>query len=313
MSFSPRPNFFIIGAPRCGSTALTRYLSSHPDIFIPLQKESHYFADDFHRFREVSSLDAYARLFKAASAQAAIGEASVYYLYSEPALRRIDQFDNASKIIVLVRNPIDMLYSFHRQLLATYHEDESDFPAAWQLQESRSRGERIPQQCLLPQMLQYATVGRLGERVDAVLRHFGADRVHVILFDDFVADTPAVYRQTLGFLGVPDDDRSEFPRINQNRNNRIPRLEPLMRRPGAWMVQAKQLLRNCVGNQRYAQLTDAYLRLFTTTEQRAPLPEEFVAELADEFRADIGHLSDLLKRDLSGWLNGAARPMDSQP
>ena len=105
---SRRPNFFIVGAPKCGTTAMTTYLRDHPQIFMPLQKEPHYFAEDYPIFREVWTEKQYLHLFRSAdSSHLAVGEASVWYLYSDHALPRIKAFAPDARIIVQVRNPVD--------------------------------------------------------------------------------------------------------------------------------------------------------------------------------------------------------------
>ena len=78
-----KPNFFIVGAPKCGTTALASYLNEHSKIFVSNPKEPHYFATDFPRYRLYDSLKQYLDIFNdAKSENVAIGEASVFYMYS---------------------------------------------------------------------------------------------------------------------------------------------------------------------------------------------------------------------------------------
>ena len=73
-----RPNFFIVGAPKCGTTALSHYLRQHPRIFFSLPKEPHYFATDLPRYRMVTHEPAYLEYFRGAGPQhTAVGEGSV--------------------------------------------------------------------------------------------------------------------------------------------------------------------------------------------------------------------------------------------
>ena len=83
-----KPNFFIIGAPKCGTTSLATWLSGHPNVFMSAVKEPHFFNTDDRRF--ISTLEAYENLFRAASSDhCAVGEASVWYLSSTEAVRNI--------------------------------------------------------------------------------------------------------------------------------------------------------------------------------------------------------------------------------
>src|SRR5690606_30582215 len=83
-----RPNLFIVGAPKCGTTAWVEYLSSHPEIFFCDPKEPHFFNTDIPNFRWVRSLDEYLKLFVRAGSKKVVGEASILYLYSQEAAER---------------------------------------------------------------------------------------------------------------------------------------------------------------------------------------------------------------------------------
>jgi hypothetical protein len=72
----PKPNFFIVGAPKCGTTALYEYLRGHPSIFMPKYKEPHFFAQDLGTYPLIKTADAYAALFAEAEPRhTAVGEA----------------------------------------------------------------------------------------------------------------------------------------------------------------------------------------------------------------------------------------------
>ncbi len=145
-----RPNFFIVGAPKCGTTSLATWLGRHPSVFIPHVKEPHHFnTDDAPLFASRSS---YERLFRAASDQhLAIGEASASYLYSNDAVPNIEAAYPGSRFIVLLRNPVEMAPAWHAQiLLSGVGETERDFATAWALQEARRQGRNVPSVTLNP-------------------------------------------------------------------------------------------------------------------------------------------------------------------
>src|SRR5690349_21884975 len=90
---SGKPNFFIVGAPKCGTTALYEYLRPHPNVFLPRVKEPHFFATDLGTYPAVKTRAAYDRLFADSLAEhTRVGEASVYYLRSSAALANIREF-----------------------------------------------------------------------------------------------------------------------------------------------------------------------------------------------------------------------------
>lgn len=215
----PLPNFFIIGAPKCGTTSLAKYLGEHPQIFISSPKEPHYFSTDLKTRTAVLGLSQYAKCFKSANQQyRAVGEASTSYLYSEVALANILKMNSEAKFIVLLRNPIDLVYSLHTELVSGLAEDETDFINAWKQQELRSQGRKIPFGCFTPWALQYKSMGMLGEHVEKAIATVGRERLLVLLLEDLSRDTRAAYREALEFLGVDDNGRDYFPRLNESKS-----------------------------------------------------------------------------------------------
>ena len=126
----PRPDFFIVGAFKSGSTALYEGLRRHPQIFMPFHKEPLYFGDDLtRRYGRMTEAD-YLRLFRNAQPGQRIGEASTWYLYSTSAAHEIKQFSPDAKIVVVLRNPVDVMYAQHNQLIFNVIEDIPDFAEA---------------------------------------------------------------------------------------------------------------------------------------------------------------------------------------
>src|SRR5215472_18741131 len=110
-----RPDFFIVGAPRCGTTAMGQFLSAHPDIFMA-RKEMHFFGRDLRFGRRFyrRNLDAYLSEFTGAESRKRAGEASVWYLSSRTAAAEIKEFNPDSRIIIMLREPVEMMFSlFH--------------------------------------------------------------------------------------------------------------------------------------------------------------------------------------------------------
>src|SRR5271154_5759385 len=108
-----RPNFFIIGGPKCGTTSLVSWLGQHPDIFIPREKELNFFNSDDYRI--ITSLDDYEDCFAMAKDKLAIGEATVWYLYSDEAVPNILQYQPDARFIVMFRNPMEMAPALHME------------------------------------------------------------------------------------------------------------------------------------------------------------------------------------------------------
>ncbi|NEP15031.1 MAG: sulfotransferase domain-containing protein, partial [Symploca sp. SIO2C1] len=217
-----KPNFFIAGAPKCGTTAMAEYLRRHPNIFMSLPKEPHYFAEDFPKIRSIQTLKQYMELFNQVTPEHLIvGEASTTYLYSSVALKNIYQFNQDAKILVMLRNPVDLVYSLHSHHLYNGFEAEKNFKIAWKMQDLRRNGLSIPKTCREPEKLQYKQVALLGAQIEKLLAIFPPQQVKIVLFDDFLVSPKAVYEEILSFMNIPSDGRLEFPKINESKTYKL--------------------------------------------------------------------------------------------
>ncbi len=297
-----KPNFFIAGAPKCGTTALYEYLRSHPQIFMPELKEPHFFSDDLITHKYVRTLDEYNRLFAPATPQQLrVGEASASYLLSSAALPAIRKFNPEARIIAMFRNPVDMVYSFHSQLLYWSEETEKDFETAWRLQERRRNGLDVPSTCRERFWLQYRDIGQFGTQAQRLYSVFPAEQVKVILFDDFAAAPERIYNEVIDFLGIEPDQRNEFPRVNENKRARLSWLRDFYRKPPPLLLQTYRRLKETTPGRYLVSLKEWIIDVNTVRERRSPLSPEFRAELVDTFRGEVALLSRVLGRDLSHW------------
>lgn len=297
------PNFLIVGAPKCGTTALSEYLRLHPNIFLSDAKEPHYFADDFVGHRSIASLDQYLSLFAArAVSQTVVGEASVWYLYSKTAVRNINRYNVNAKIIVMLRNPVELVQSLHSQLIYSFYEDEKEFQRAWELQVERKKGYCLPPRCLEPAFLQYAEIGKLGDQVERLLQVIPRRQVKIIVFEDFVRATRQVYEDVLMFLNVPLDGRTDFPSINIRRRHISRLVGRLVQRPSPALVAAAKRSKEFFGLERLGVL-DKLQEANTRYYKHPVLGAEFRRELAATFGDDVLKLGQVLNRDLTYWLS----------
>jgi hypothetical protein len=302
-----KPNFFIVGAPKCGTTALYEYLRPHPNIFMPKVKEPHFFAKDLGTYPFIKTLEDYTRLFAAAgSRHLRVGEASVYYLRSTVAIANIREFNPDARLIAMFRNPVEMLHSFHAQLLYVAEESESDFETAWRLQEHRSRGIGLPPRSRGAFLVQYRELGRFGTQTERLLSIFPREQIRLILYDDFAAAPQAVYDDVIEFLGIPHDGRTEFPRVNEGKRARLDWLRDFYRKPPPPLRSAFRGLKRAVGGDSMGTVARKLVALNTVKERRPPLSPEFQAELVDAFWDEVALLGRLLERDLSHWMEAGA-------
>jgi hypothetical protein len=296
-----KPNFFIVGAPKCGTTAMSEYLRSHPAIFMSIPKEPSYFAEDFPGVQYVKTLDDYQRLFSQAKDCAVIGEASPSYMFSKVAIGRILQYQPDAKFLVMLRRQTEMLPSYHSQLCYSSVEDEQDFQRAWVLQDERREGRSIPPDCREPAFLQYAEMASYSDQLERLRGLVPGENLHIVLFDDLVRDPAAVYRGILAFLGVEDDGRAEFPILNSRKSAKSRFMKRWLHLPPAW---AKRFLVKSAGTRLHNALVAIHsvlLRANTVSVERTQLDPAFRDELIRFFEVDVSRLEEMLGRDLSAW------------
>ncbi|WP_145370072.1 sulfotransferase family protein [Maioricimonas rarisocia] len=299
-----RPNLFIAGAPKTGTTALHAYLSEHPNVFMSPVKEPHFFCDDLSdRAREIRTRDAYLQLFREAGPEhSVLGEASVLYLASTTALRRIREFREDARIVVMVRNPIEIAAAYHATMYFAGDENEPRFERAWELQDERAAGRKMPPLCRDPLVLQYRQIASLGTQLQRARGVFPMNQLKVLVFDDFRNDPGAVYEELLRFLQLPSDGRVDFPRVNERFAPRSSLLARLTHR--YWIPEPVRRVGRRFG------LHHLHLKLRMMNMRAAHRPEvtpELRSRLAEDFRDEISLLSELLGRNLEHWF-AVSRP-----
>lgn len=197
-----KPNIFIVGAARSGTTSLWQYLRQHPDIYMPedeLYKEPGYFAAPgvhmgFDNYMNIfpDDLDKYKF----------VGEASTAYLTDPTSAKRLFDFNPHAKIIILLRNPADRAYSLYNWMVQDGYEYANTFEEALSLENIRS-GKQIPN-WFEPQYFWnylYFQSGLYYEQVKRYLDFFG-DNTLIIQFEHFKRDTLNVCNMICSFLGL---------------------------------------------------------------------------------------------------------------
>lgn len=308
---SARPNFFIVGAPKCGTTSMHEYLAQHPQILMARIKEPHYFGRDIALPPHMRIADErkYLALFSGGQDKAVRGESSTWYLYSQQAAGELKSYAPDAKILIMLRNPVDAMYSLHGQFLYSGNEDLADFAAAFDAQADRRAGRRIPALARNPKGLLYRDVFSYFGQVQRYSDTFGRDNVHVILFDDFVADTPAAYRAALRFLGVDETFIPDFKVANWAKSVRV----PAMVKVGLKMPAIKHVYHRLVPVMWRGRIVDAMAWAARSKPRPGKIDPALRQRLAPLFAEEVTRLSDLLGRDLSHWTTAAPATVHSAP
>jgi hypothetical protein len=319
------PNFFIVGAPKAGTTSLYSYLRQHPQIYMSPIKEPNYFADEMRldnfvkearpriaaemrdlqeylrgdmrqtRFGGwVSSWEDYLKLFRNAADEIAIGEATPCYLWSETAARNIAARIPEAKIIINLRNPIDRAYSqyLHMVTVGSTRRSFRDQIHANLGCESMLLGPLRP-------LLEF---GRYSEQVARYLGRFPPAQIHISFYEELQQAPESLLSELFSFLGV---DPSFAPDLSfRHTVPRIPKLLRLtyfMKKWGIWGHLRKLTPQPLVSRWSPLLLRERATLTMDTADR---------AFLSDYYRNDIEKLARLLNRDLSAWLDSSAQSVE---
>jgi hypothetical protein len=320
----------IVGAPRCGTTSLSRFLAAHPLVCFSKPKEPHFFAiNDLTQVDEqtlkTQVLNQYLLRFfpHDEPGHTLLAEGSVSYLYAADRAKAIQRIWPGAKFIISLRDPMQLLPSIHQRLLYQGDENIRDFDRAWRLCGERAQGRKIPRSCLDPRLLRYDEIGRLGANVAAFFDAVGKENCLVVLYDDIAADSGAVFARLLEFLNLPPFEYAGERRRRARRGFRFGWLQRLLKRPPV-------VTRAVLAGEKYRQRvvdkpakepgagTKAVMKLRKTliAWNEAPPPPtrispEVEREIREKFSADVDMLAGLIGRDLSHWLGrGDAKQAD---
>ena len=292
------PEFFIVGAPKCGTTALQDYLSQWPEVFMPSGKEFHHFADDLLRADDtLRDRTRYLGLFRAAGSGQRIGEASAFHLLSTVAAQRIHAARPDAKIIVMLRNPLEVVPALHAQLVFNGEEPLTDLAAALDAGPERKAGRGIPTRARFGAKLCYLEVVRFATQLERFLGVF--PDLHVVVYDDFKRDTARAVREVASRLGIDPTFEPDLRVVNASRRVRSRRVQDLLLEPPAPLLRFGAMVMPRV----VRRAARGFLhRLNTEERRREPLNAVLRDRIADSCADEVRRLGDLLGRDLGHWL-----------
>jgi hypothetical protein len=199
---SPKPNFLVVGAAKSGTTSLFEYLRHHPDIFMSSCKEISYFAG--RPEKDIISLDEYLEYFSKATERKRIGEASVAYLYQENVPQKIaSTLGRDIKIIIILRNPVDMSYSLWGHNTGNNNENLSYIEAVTQ-QDERLASPTFKENINI-WLHNYAYINRAiyAPQVRRYLNVFGRKNVKIYIFEEFFKYIDSSLADIYSFLEIP--------------------------------------------------------------------------------------------------------------
>jgi hypothetical protein len=287
------PEFYIIGAPKCGTGTVRDWLSQHPRAFFPSNPLPFFHATDLAEHYPHRTF--YQRSYEAARKDQIRGETCPWYLFSEDAVDSILSDRPDAKFVVCLRDPADMAWTLHAAQAAEGREDQLDFGAAWDMSQLRAKGSG-PRHCIEPRTLDYASVCAMGSQLVRLMSKVPADRLHVVFYQDIEVAPDEVFFQLLHFLDLPDMDLEHYPIEEFVIARHVKSLHVFMRRALD--------TRNAVLPQRLVNL--GFQKLMGRINGKAgnlpAMPDHFRQMVSDTLSEDIGLISGITGRDLQDWL-----------
>jgi len=299
------PNFFIIGAPKSGTTAMAHYISTHPNVYFSTIKELQFFSDDIQTAKSEmipKNMSEYLKNFKDADPDThkIVAEGSTQYLRSKKAIKNItDNFD-APKFLVMLRNPVQAVHALHMEALYGFNESEKDFEKAWfNSIETQKRIQNIKEP--IDDHTLYAHIASYYQQVERLLMEVPKESVMILTFDEFVKDTKKSYELLLNFLGLDSDNKNDFEIINSSHAHRWEFISKFILSPPDLLVEPFIFIRKkIIENETF--LTRYIKAKLNVKKKRKPIDKRFENYLKDYFREDILKLSNLINKDLDNWL-----------
>lgn len=297
------PNFLIVGAAKCGTSSLYYQLRSHPQVFMSSIKEPHFFSGvnvdtnykgiGDNRMVGVQGFTDYCKLFEAVQDEVAIGEASSDTMYHwQTAIPAIKENLTDPCIIILLRNPVDRAYSAYLHLVRENREFLS-FEDGLAAEEERIRENWY---CLW----HYVHRGMYFQEVKAFINEFS--RIKILLTEDYNRDSSGTVRQVCEFLEISSEYQPPYHNVRYNTSG-VPRSRALnslfvMKNPAQMFV--RKIGHRLMTEDGWIAFRDSLRAKILVKPKMKP---ETRASLKKVFRDDILQLQDLLKMDLSVWLD----------
>jgi len=302
------PSFIILGAGKSGTTSLYAYCQEHPEVFMSAIKETNFFelegqqtifseAEDplklKHYPQSINNIKDYTALFKNTANFKSKGEASPMYLYGKNAPANLKKYVPEIKLIAILRQPSERLFSRYTHLLRDGHEPTKSFEDVFDTNSIWWQRPDLVQE------------GFYYQHLSRYFRLFDSAQIKVFLYDDLKSDSKKVMRELYRFIGV---DQNFKPSTNQSFNvSGKPKSKLVNQLIGTnsdlinWLKTSfpgvfKLLKNNPIVASKFDKMRHANL-------ERISLDAKTRQRLDDIYKDDIQQLSQLLQRDLKHWIS----------
>lgn len=273
------PNFIIAGAEKSGTSSLAFLLSQHSDIFMPAQKELHFFENDQNFEKGISW---YQEQFQGQLSESAVGECTPLYMYDPRAAERIHSLLPDIKLLFILRNPADRAYSNYWHQVRGGKEYCSFATALRREAKRRRKGIRYDF------MYSYTAKGLYCDLLERFTGRFGPDRLLIVTFEDYKNHTEHTLNRICQFLGVfPFKGPMEWETV---KNKSIVPKFPFLQVAARFFLGGSVFFRGI-----------AKVNLWLGGSDYPDMPPDIRAKLVNYFLHDIDRLEKITGMDLSEW------------
>ncbi|CAN5543379.1 sulfotransferase [soil metagenome] len=295
-NISSIPDFIIAGAPKCGTTALAFFLSEHPEVCISRIKEPRFFTKlkgDMEKTIEgdgprlsgnyEKGFEWYGALFETAVSGQLKGEASTVYFCNEDAADLIHKHVPDVKLVFMLREPVNRLYSHYWQ----EYKLGFDFPSFDEMVNTSN-----------PRLLYYKRISAYKDNLMRYLQLFKPLQIHIIIQEEFERDTEGHFKKVQQFLGLNYHEVDLNKRVNDQvapKNRKIARLLTVLQSSKMKKIIPEKVL------EKTGQWRKKLFKFNATSFKYPPMPETLYDSLKETFEKDIVYVEQLLGRKIEDW------------
>lgn len=280
-----KPNFFIVGTPRGGTTSLYSYLENHPEIYLPSLKEPHFFSvpevlDTYYKTTIIEDENTYMNLYKDVKEQEAIGDLSTSYLFNKNSPERIKQFNPEARIIMVLRSPADRAISHY---LMDYNLGYIDVPFFEVIKEKEKYSIFYRE---------YIELGYYEAQIKNYYRFFDKSKILIVLSDELFSNPKKTISKVYNFIGV---NNSYLPNSLEIYNQYSKPKFRLIKK-----INHSKTIKYILNNMPNGLKTKIKERLYTDKKKPELTKEkEFLKKM---YKEDINETANFINRDLSAWI-----------
>lgn len=288
-----KPNLFIVGYPKAGTTALSQYLNKHKDIYMPSVKEPHYFAKELLIKRYTSNPKLlkhklfnekrYLEYYKNKNEKFLL-DATHNYIVSKKAPKEIYNFNREAKVIIILREPIDWLRSLHNAMLYGMVESETSFEKAIEREIYNQNDDGYI-------FTQYLKAAEYTAHIISYIDTFPYENVKILIYKNLRKENLKVVNEVLSWLNLEEFDALTLNEVNSFPKLRYKSLRKIGENPYIFVN-----LKRVVPEKLFVFIRDIFVRLTTYKGTKSELTPEKEIQLKAKLINEIRNLETLLKK-----------------